>query len=133
MCRILIADDQIFMRKFVRELIEAQTGWIVCGEAVNGKEAVMQAQILKPDLIIMDVHMPVINGLDATKKILLLRPQTVILILSIDEATNFSEAAALCGARGYLPKCQAGADLVAAVNALLRHEAHFSHVFRAPS
>jgi DNA-binding NarL/FixJ family response regulator len=127
MSRILVVDDQAFMRSIVRSRIESQEGWLVCGEAANGKDAIEQAKLLKPDLIILDIHMPFMNGFEAARQILTLMPQMIILIVSIAGPIPFSKAAAHCGAKGYLIKSQVAENLVLAVTALLRSETYFSH------
>jgi DNA-binding NarL/FixJ family response regulator len=124
---ILIVDDHVFMRKFVRDLIEGYDGWRVCGEAGDGKQAIEQTQLLKPDLITLDIHMPIMDGFQATRHILSWSPQTKILILSIDDAAEFSRAAASCGAMGFLSKSHADENLIEAINTLLRNETYFSH------
>ena len=125
MPRILVADDHTFMRKFVRSLIEAQHGWQVCGEASDGRQAVEQARLLEPDLIVLDVHMPVMDGFSAMREILIGTPQMIILILSIGESAHFGKIAADSGAKGYLPKSQAAGALVIAITSLLKKESYF--------
>ena len=127
MHRILVVDDQAFMRSFVRSRIETQEGWEVCGEAVNGKDAIEQARLLKPHLIILDIHMPIMNGFEAARQILMLTPEMIILIISFGEPIHFGKAAAHCGAKGYLVKSQVAENLVLAVTVLLRSGTYFSH------
>ena len=84
--RILIADDHEVVRHGLRALLEAREGWEICGEGVDGRDAVAKAAQLKPDLVILDIGMPNLNGLDAARQILRAEPRTTVLILTIDES-----------------------------------------------
>jgi len=125
MIRILIADDHGHIRSLIRALLEAEKGWQVCGEAANGQEAVAQCVLLKPNLIVLDIHMPIQNGLEAARLILLQLPKMLILIVTLDGSAHFALAAAACGAQGILIKAHATEDLVTAVSTLLRGERYF--------
>jgi two-component system nitrate/nitrite response regulator NarL len=122
---ILIVDDHDYMRSMVRALLQAKPEWQVCGEASNGLEAIDQCALLKPQVIILNIHMPVMNGLDAARQILPGFPQILILILTLDGSPHFVLAAAACGAQGLLTKSRASEQLVAAVATLLRGETYF--------
>ena len=126
MHRILVVDDHEYMRAIVCGLIE-RDALVICGQAADGRQAVEQARILKPDLIILDLHMPVLNGFDATREILVFSPQMPILILSIEKTDLLSRACEQHGARGYLEKSNASDNLLTAAKALLRQETYFSH------
>jgi DNA-binding NarL/FixJ family response regulator len=126
--RILIVDDYGHIRDMIRAVVEAEEGWRVCGEAVDGQEAIDQCALLKPNLILMDLHMPVRNGLEAAREILLRFPRMLILMLAVDGSSHFAMAAAACGVQGLLVKARAGEDLVTAVSALLRGERYFGDV-----
>jgi DNA-binding NarL/FixJ family response regulator len=115
------------MRKLVRGLIEAEEGWQVCGEAVDGRHATEQATLLKPDLIVLDVQMPVMDGFAATREILIRSPHMIILILSIGEAVHFSRVAADSGTKGYPSKSHAAQSLIEVIAALLGNGTHFAH------
>lgn len=128
MIRILIVDNYEYIRHMVRALLEAHEGWEVCGEAANGREAIDQCSLLKPQVIILDVQMPVLNGFEAAREILLRTPRMLILILAIDGSSHFAVAAAACGAQGLLAKGQATEHLVTAVSTLLRGEKYFPAV-----
>jgi DNA-binding NarL/FixJ family response regulator len=116
--RILVADDHEIVRRGLVSLIESHRGWEVCGEAENGRMAVDQAKELKPDIAILDIAMPILNGLDATAEILRDNPQTKVLILTLLDAERVIQAARDAGARGYILKSDASRVLVGAVQAL---------------
>src|SRR5437868_2466652 len=113
--RILIADDHQVVRKGIGVLLGGRPEWEICGEASNGREAVDAAARLKPDLVIMDISMPEMNGLEATRHILKDNPRIEILILSVHESEQLVHDVLSAGARGYILKTDAGDDLVAAV------------------
>ena len=123
--QILIVDDQALMRQHLRGLIERQSEWSVCGEATNGRQAIRKAQATEPELIILDLHMPAMNGFDTTRELLTALPQVKILILSADELSEFGAAATQCGAKGFVVKSRAGKELVGVANAILRGETFF--------
>ena len=131
--RILIADDHEIVRRGLRELLQGHEGWEVCGEATDGCETVTKTAELKPDLAIVDLKMPKLNGLDATRKLLELEPRTVVLILTIDESEHAFREALKAGARGFLNKSEAGRSLEAAVEALQRGQAFVASKTWAPS
>jgi len=116
--RILIADDHEVARRGVRALLENHPGWEVCGEAADGREAVSAASRLKPDLVLLDIGMPSLNGLDATRQILDAAPATRVLILTMHDSEQVVREVLAAGALGFLLKSDAGQDLVAAVEAL---------------
>ena len=124
--RIMVADDHDLVRQGLRSMLEAQAGWTVCGEATTGREAVDLAQQLQPDVVVIDVHMPNMDGLQATREILAANPQTEILILTLDETREIVQAAKEVGARGIVMKSDAALDLVAAVAALAQHESFYT-------
>jgi DNA-binding NarL/FixJ family response regulator len=116
--RLLIADDHEVVRHGVRAVLERQSGWAVCGEARTGREAVAKAVDLQPDVVILDISMPELNGLEATRQIRRLVP-TKILILTVHEADQLVTEVLDAGADGYVLKADAGRTLVAAIRALL--------------
>jgi len=124
--RILIADDHEIVRKGLRSMLEAHTGWEVCGEAVDGWEAVHKAEELKPDLVALDIGMPNLNGLDAAQQILRSNPKTRILFLTIYETEQVAKAVVQIGAKGVILKSDAARELVTAVEALQRNSTFFS-------
>jgi DNA-binding NarL/FixJ family response regulator len=124
--RILIADDHEVARKGVRSLLEDHAGWEVCGEARDGREAVDLATDLNPDVLLLDIGMPNLNGLDAARQILATTPDARILILTIHDSEQVVREVLSAGARGFLLKSDAGRDLVAAVEALQNRRTFFT-------
>jgi DNA-binding NarL/FixJ family response regulator len=116
--RIFIADDHEVARKGIRSLVENHAGWEVCGEARDGREAVESASTLKPDVFLLDIGMPNLNGLDASRQILTIMPEARILILTVHDSEQVIREVLAAGARGFLLKSDSGRDLVAAVEAL---------------
>jgi PAS domain S-box-containing protein len=116
---ILIADDHDFFRNSLRTLVESQEGWRVCGEAVNGVEAVEKTRQLKPGVVLLDVTMPEMNGLDAARAIRQQEPDTFILIVSQNDADGMAAAAADAGANGFIQKSRVSQDLFQAVGDLV--------------
>jgi len=124
--RILIADDHEVVRKGLIALLQGQTDWQVCGEAVDGRDAVDKAQQLRPDVIILDIGMPSLNGLEATRQILKSNPHARVLILTLHDSDQVVRDVLNAGARGFLLKSDAARDLVAAVEALRRDKTYFT-------
>jgi DNA-binding NarL/FixJ family response regulator len=135
--RILVADDHSLVRQGLRTLLEARPGWTVCGEAVTGIEAIEKARQLKPDIIVLDIHMPETDGLQAARSILADNPHSEILILTVDESEEAVRSASEVGAHGIVMKSGAADDLIVAVAALARHETfhaprNFGRVVQSP-
>lgn len=124
--RILIADDHDVMREGTRAVIERQPGWEVCGTAATGREAVTQATQLKPDIVIMDMTMPELNGLDAAIQIRRLLPRTEILIFTGHETDNLIREAFEAGVKSFIFKSEAHHFLVEAIESLSRHKPFFT-------
>jgi DNA-binding NarL/FixJ family response regulator len=124
--RILVADDHEVVRKGLIALLQSQPDWQVCGEAADGREAVEKAQQLKPDVVILDIGMPSLNGLEATRQILKTNPQEKVLILTLHDSDQVVREVLNAGARGFLLKSDAARDLVAAVEALRRDKTYFT-------
>ena len=123
--RILVVDDHPAIRTGVRSTVEDYNGLEVVGEAANGEEAVAQAKKLRPDLIIMDISMPVLDGLSAAQIIMRYCPQTRILMFSLHKMREFVDAARSLGLSGYVAKEEDGASLRLAVEAVLRDQTYF--------
>jgi DNA-binding NarL/FixJ family response regulator len=120
--RIMIADDHAIVRRGLRSLLETQPGWEVCAEASNGREAVENAAQFKPDVAVIDIGMPQLNGLDATRQIVAILPATEVLILTMHQSEEVAREVLRAGARGYVLKSDADVHLIAAVDALLHHK-----------
>ncbi|PYS56196.1 MAG: DNA-binding response regulator [Acidobacteria bacterium] len=119
---ILVADDHAIVRRGLRALLQSQPGWEVCDEATNGREAVEKVAQFKPDVAIVDIGMPELNGLEATRQIAKTSPQTEVLILTMHHSEEVVREVLKAGARGYVLKSDADQNLVAAVETLLQHK-----------
>jgi NarL family two-component system response regulator LiaR len=115
--RILIADDHALIRKMVRVILEGYSRFEVCGEAYNGAKAIEEAQRLKPDVVVLNVSMPVVDGFAAARVIKAKVPDTAIVILSANADKRFIDEAKKIGVRAYVAKTKAGEALVKAVEA----------------
>jgi DNA-binding NarL/FixJ family response regulator len=123
--RLLIADDHDVVRMGVRMLLEEQPGWEVVGEASDGRAAVEKAKLAQPDVTILDLNMPELNGLEAAREILRSVP-TKVLILTMCDSDALIQKTLEAGVQGYLLKTDAGRDLVSAVDALSRDKTFFT-------
>jgi DNA-binding NarL/FixJ family response regulator len=117
--RVLVADDHVVVRKGLRALLEAQTEWDVVAEACDGRETIEMARIFQPDLIILDITMPQLNGLDAIPRILKASPSTHVLVLSMHDEEELIERTLRSGANGYVLKSDAEQSLVNAAETVL--------------
>ena len=124
--RILVADDHEIVRRGLRALLANRPEWQICAEATEGREAVEQARQSQPDVVILDIGMPGLNGLEAARQIRKVSPRSEILILTMHESEQVVQEVLAAGARGYVLKSDAGRDLVAAVEALSRHKTFFT-------
>ena len=124
--RILIADDHDLMRRGVRSLLQSHPGWEICGEAHTGREAVSKAEELKPDVVILDISMPDLNGVEAARRIRTATPNSEILILSVHYSDQLIRDILEAGVRGYLIKSDSDRDLITAVETLANHKPFFT-------
>jgi DNA-binding NarL/FixJ family response regulator len=124
--RILLADDHEIVRRGLCALLQKHEGWEVCGEASDGREAIEMAKQLKPDVVILDIGMPYLNGLDATRQLLQYDPHFKIIVLTITDADQVIREALDAGARGFVLKSDAARDLVSAVEALQSRRMFFT-------
>jgi len=124
--RILVADDHEVVRRGLCALLDAHDGWKVCAEASDGRDAVEKAKQLRPDIVILDIGMPSLNGLAAARQILQNDARQRILILTITESEQVVREVLEVGARGFVLKSDAARDLVAAVEALQQHRTFFT-------
>ena len=124
--RILVADDHEIVRRGICALIISRTGWEICGEASDGREAVEKVKRLRPDVTILDISMPSLNGLEATRQIMMNDPKHRVLILSVNGSQQLVEEVLQAGAKGYLLKSDAGKDIVEAIDALRQGKPYFN-------
>jgi DNA-binding NarL/FixJ family response regulator len=124
--RILLADDHDLVRRGLRPLIESEWGWEICGEASNGREAVAMAEKLQPQIVVLDVQMPELNGVEATRQIKRALPETEVLILTGQESEDLVHQILAAGARGYLLKSDAGSQIIPAIKALIEHKPYLT-------
>jgi DNA-binding NarL/FixJ family response regulator len=129
--RILIADDHEIVRAGLRALVASRTGWSVCGEAATGREAVAKAEAYGPDIVVMDIVMPDLNGLEATRKIRKMLPKTHVVVLSLHYSDELLREVLDTGARSYILKTDASRDLITAIEALARNRTFFTSAARA--
>ena len=124
--RILVADDHQVVRTGLRTLLESKAGWRVCAEAANGREAVEKARELQPDVAVLDIGMPLLNGMEATRQIRKISPGTEILILTMHDSEHMIQGVLDAGAHGYILKDDADRNLLAAVESLRKHKPYMS-------
>jgi len=124
--RILLADDHTVMRRGLRALLERQSGFQVVAEAADGREAVDSAAALNPDVAVIDIVMPKMNGLDLARELHKRLPDTEILMVTQYDAPHVVEESLRAGARGYVLKSSVGAELVPAVEAASQHRRFIS-------
>lgn len=121
--RILIADDSELMRTGMCSLLQEQSGWIVCGEATDGREAVEKAIALKPDVILVDISMPHLNGFEVARRIHELAPDSEIVIVTEQDSLSLAQLPAQPGVRGYVMKSRIAKALIPAIEAASKHQA----------
>jgi DNA-binding NarL/FixJ family response regulator len=124
--RILVADDHPLMRRGIKSLIGSHVGWEICGEAHTGREAVTKADQLRPHIVILDISMPDLNGVDAAKRIRRVLPETEILMLSVHYSDQLILDILKVGVRGYIVKSDSDRDLVIALETLANHKPFFT-------
>ena len=124
--RILVADDHDIVRRGVCTVMENHPGWEVCAEACDGREAVEKTIKLKPDVLVLDLHMPGLNGIEAARQILRQNPDQRIVVLTIADSEQLIFELLKIGVKGYLLKSDAARELVAAVDALRSNRTFFN-------
>jgi DNA-binding NarL/FixJ family response regulator len=117
--KILIVDDHEVVRQGIRTILRARPQWEVCGEAINGRDAIEKAQSLDPDVIIMDITMPEMSGIEATREITKLKLRAAVLVFTMHESKNLASTVQDAGARGFVLKSHAARDLLDALEALM--------------
>jgi DNA-binding NarL/FixJ family response regulator len=126
MIKVVLADDHEVVRQGIRRLLEQEPELEIRGEARNGREAVLMAIALKPHVVVMDMSMPELNGLDATRQIRQAMPETEVLLYTMHDADQLVQESVKAGARGFVLKSDPAANLVAGVKALARHRPFFT-------
>lgn len=126
MIRILVADDHDVVRQGLTSLLGRRPDWQVCAEASNGREAVKLTERFRPNVAILDLSMPELNGLEATRQIRKVSPETEILVFSMYENEQFVRELLSAGARGYVLKSDVATQLVLAVETVARHKPFFT-------
>jgi two-component system response regulator NreC len=124
--RILLADDHVVMRRGLRLLLETQPEFLVVGEASDGRQAIEQGQALKPDVAVLDIAMPNLNGAEAAQRINEMLPNMAIIILSMHSDESYVLRALRAGAKGYLLKDSAEGDLIEAIRTVSQGKTFFS-------
>lgn len=124
--RILVADDHEVVREGTRILLQSEPGWKVCGIATNGRDAVEQAKTLQPDVVVIDMSMPEMNGLDATREIKRALPGVEVLMFTAHESEDLIRQVFEAGVKSYVIKADASAHLLSAVRSLGEHKTYFT-------
>ncbi len=124
--RILIADDHAVTRAGLRGLLSSRPGWHVCAEATTGREAVALTERYRPNVVVMDIVMPELSGLEATRRIRRLLPKTEVLVLSLHYSDELVREVVEAGARAYVLKSDASKDLLSAIRAVANHQPYFT-------
>ncbi len=120
--KVLIVDDDMRFRRFVKELFSSEKDLHIIGEVEDGQEAILKAKELKPDLVLMDISMPGMNGLDATRLLKAIMPELVVIILTIHDLEEYKVAATASGAYGYILKKSLMEDLIPAIRRTFKFE-----------
>lgn len=121
---VLLADDHAVVRDGLRRVLAEASDISVVGEAENGHEAVRQAELLEPQVVLMDIAMPALNGIDATRQIKARRPSTAVVYLTMHESEEYFLEALRCGAEGYVPKSAPSAEVIEAVQCAARGDVY---------
>jgi len=124
--QIVIVDDHEIVRKGLRATLEGHPGWQIIGEAANGREALAVVEKFKPDVVVMDISMPELNGLETTRQLLMIEPRARVLVLTLHETDQLIHEVLAAGARGYLLKSDATSHLVTAVETLANGGTYFT-------
>lgn len=125
--RILVADDHEVVRQGVRAILQARPDWEICGEAADGREAIRLTKQLRPDVVVMDITMPNMSGLEASQEIFKLNLPTRVLIFTMHESKSLAPSVRKAGAQGYVVKSRAARDLIEALDRLLQGGTFFDY------
>lgn len=126
MKRVLVVDDHSLIRRGIQSILSPSRSWQVCGTADTGKEAVLQADKLHPDLVVMDISMPDMNGLEATRQIKAKHPEIKVLLFTMNHEIEWVENGFRCGANGYLLKTEADQELNRALETIANSKPYVS-------
>jgi DNA-binding NarL/FixJ family response regulator len=126
MLRVLVADDHELVRRGIRQLVNSHPGWEVCGEACDGEEALKKALEVHPDILVLDLSMPIMNGMAVTRQLHQDAPGIAVLLYTFHDEEETVSAGLAAGARGYLLKSESGQNLESAIAALAAHKPYFS-------
>jgi DNA-binding NarL/FixJ family response regulator len=126
MIRILLADDHVVVRRGLRALIETRSDFMICAEASTGREAVALAVDRNPDVVILDIALPLLNGIDVTRQIRKISPATEVLVFTSHDDEDMIRDAVTAGARGYVLKTESDEQIIKAIATLAQHQAFFS-------
>jgi DNA-binding NarL/FixJ family response regulator len=124
--RIFLADDHSLVRRGIRSLLGVHSEWEICGEARDGREALEKVNQLHPDVLILDISMPELNGLEVTRSVHRMCPQVEVLVLTVQDSEQVMRQVLEAGARGYMLKSDAGSELLTAVETVRRHRLFLS-------
>lgn len=124
--KVLIVDDHAVVRRGVRALLQPSGEWEICGEAENGEDAIKLAESLKPEIIIMDLSMPVMNGLQATRAIRQSQPEVKVVLFSLHTSSELVRSIFMAGAQGYVLKSDAETDLITALETVHQNKTYVS-------
>src|SRR5215469_12542808 len=124
--RILIADDLVLVRRGVRKLLEDKRGWKVVAEASDGQEAFEKAEETKPEIVVLDIGMPRLSGLETARRLKRTFPQIKVLMLTVHDSEHLAVEVLNAGARGYVTKSDTARDLVIAIEALRKDKTFFT-------
>ena len=124
--KVLLVDDHAVVRDGIRARLEKQPHFVVVGEAINGRDAVMKAGELKPDIVLMDISMPVMNGMDASKQIRDNYPDIKVIILTMHEHKEYIQGVIRCGAQGYIIKDVSESEMISAIKSVWQGDTYYS-------
>ena len=124
--KVLLVDDHAVVRDGIRARLEQQENFVVVGEAVNGREAILKAAELTPDVVLMDISMPVMNGMDAAKQLREIHPDMKVIILTMHEHKEYIQGVIRCGAHGYIVKDVSSSEMINAIKTVIGGETYYS-------
>jgi len=124
--KVLLVDDHAVVRDGIRARLESSSDFEVVGEAVNGREAIQKVEELEPDVVLMDISMPVMNGMDAARYLRESHPETKVVILTMHEHKEYIQGVIRCGAQGYIVKDVTAQEMISAIKTVMSGETYYS-------